>query len=296
MKARIRIVGWLPERALTRLNRVGIALYSVKRKSKEEVWVSVDEKDAERVLALYPKTDGYTSFWAERLPAAGLRKRINEWKPRAGLALGLALFLAVTLFADGRVLAVKIDGETPYQKEIADVLEECGVSLFRRFPERNADLITSRILALDGVAFSSVKKVGATLLVEVRHGSFVSEAAARNALVATADGVVEEVFALRGALAVAVGQEVKRGETLVSAETVAGQTLCPVAYARLSCVFEETLQADTKEGALAQALLRIGAEEETVRVQGIQIEETENGFRARIAYALALAVNYGENK
>ena len=296
MKARIRIVGWLPERALTRLNRVGIALYAIKRKSKEEVWISVDEKDAERVLALYPKTDGYTSFWAERLPDTGFRKLLNDWKPRAGLALGLALFLSATLFADGRVLAVKIDGKTPYQKEIADILEESGVALFRRFPAEKADLITSRILSLDGVAFSSVKKVGATLVVEVRHSSFASSAQAQNALTATADGVVEEVFALRGVAAVAVGQTVKRGETLVNAETVAGQTLYPVAYARLSCVLEETLQADCHEQALAQALLCIGAEEDTVRVREICIEQTEDGFHARIEYTLALAVNYGEKK
>ena len=220
MRARLRLCGWLPERALSRLHRAGIALYEVKRTAKDEIVFSVDEKDVEKTLALYPKTEGYASFWAERLPARGLRALLNAVKPRAGLALGLALFLAATLFADGRVLAVRIDGDTPYEKEIAEILEEGGVRALSRFPEENADLITSRILSLDGVAFSSVKKVGATLVVEVRHGSFAPDVEGQSALIASADGVVEAVFALRGVTTVTVGQQVRAGDTLAVAETV----------------------------------------------------------------------------
>ena len=293
MRARLRLCGWLPERALSRLHRAGIALYAVKRTAKDEIVFSVDEKDVEKTLALYPKTEGYASFWAERLPARGLRALLNAVKPRAGLALGIALFLAATLFADGRVLAVRIDGDTPYEKEIAEILEEGGVRALSRFPEENADLITSRILSLDGVAFSSVKKVGATLVVEVRHGSFAPDVEGQSALIASADGVVEAVFALRGVTTVTVGQQVRAGDTLAVAETVSGQTLCPVAWARLACTFEETLKAETEDAATAQALLAIGAERENVRVKEKQIERTEDGWRVRIVYALAIAVNYG---
>ena len=54
MNQRIMIEGMMPYRALNRLKREGISLKNIKKSKKNQILITVDAKDVEKVFAIYP--------------------------------------------------------------------------------------------------------------------------------------------------------------------------------------------------------------------------------------------------
>ena len=54
-KEKILLEGLMPERALLRLRRAGIAVYNVQKIKKNRIVFLIKKKDSEKVFAIYPK-------------------------------------------------------------------------------------------------------------------------------------------------------------------------------------------------------------------------------------------------
>ena len=179
MKERIMIEGMMPYRALNRLQREGICLKNVKKRKKNQIVFTVDAKDTEKVFAIYPNMcyndGGYTSYTAQIMPSFGFKRWLNRLKNRLGLLVGGMVFLLLTAFSDALVLRIEVVGATEYTSQVERILEEGGVRRFRSYPTARAEILTAEILRLEGVGYSSLKKVGSTLVVEVRTFPFVNE-------------------------------------------------------------------------------------------------------------------------
>ncbi|MBQ8374205.1 MAG: sporulation protein YqfD [Clostridia bacterium] len=295
MKTRMLITGMMPERALNRLQRAGIAVEKVKKRKKNEIVFTVDEKDCEKVFAIYPNicynNRGYTPYTAQILPKTGVAKLWSGVKKRVGLALGAAIWLFLTAFSDSFVLSVKILGETPYETEIMRILDEGGATHFSRYDGKNADLLSSRILALDGVSYCSVKKVGTTLVVEVVGGSFPKAQAFATELISDVSGEITELTVLRGEALKSVGELVEAGEALARAIPLSDSAASfVIARASVACVYEG--EGADEQSAIANGLLCIGAENDEVKVKEIAAEEWEGGVRVKISYERILHANF----
>ena len=176
MKRRVLIEGMMPYRALNRLQREGITLFKAKKSKKNALVCTVEEKDIEKIFAIYPNvcynSGGYTAYTVRLLPAFGVQKLWKIARTRIGLCVGILLFCIVTAWSDCLVLDVAVTGEAAYAAEVTEILQKNGVKRFQRYPQEKTDVITAEVLRLSGVGFCSVKKVGTTLIVEVHTFPF----------------------------------------------------------------------------------------------------------------------------
>ena len=138
-KEQFRLTGLMPERALLRLRRAGIAVYQVKKVEKNQILFCVKRKDSEKVFAINPSVcynnNGYTPYTAQKIKALGLAKVSERLKNRVGLLLGVLLFCTATLYADAFVLGVEFIGSEIYAREVYAVLIEQGITPFARYPK-----------------------------------------------------------------------------------------------------------------------------------------------------------------
>ncbi len=179
MKERILLEGMMPYRALNRLRREGISLEKVKKRKKNQIVFTVDAKDVEKIFAIYPNVcynnGKYTPYTARILPSLGWKKVWLTVQKRLGLLVGGVLFLALTLLSDGLILRIEVQGEPAYTASVTEILQKNGVERYRRYPKKQADLLTAEILRLEGVSFCSIRKVGSTLIIEVHTSPFSEE-------------------------------------------------------------------------------------------------------------------------
>ena len=176
MNSRVLIEGIMPYRALNRLHREGIFVKKAKKIEKNQIICTVDAKDVEKIFAIYPKMcyneSRYTPYTVQLLPLFGWGKVWNSVKNRMGLFVGCGIFLLATAFSDKLVLRTELVGETGYRAQVEQILQSHGVKSYAVYPVDKTDRITADVLRLDGVSFCSVKKVGSTLVVEVRCSPF----------------------------------------------------------------------------------------------------------------------------
>ena len=83
--------------------------------------------------------------------------------------------MALTLFSDTLVLRIQVSGEAAYTQAVVEILQKYGIEQYKPYISNQVDLISADILRLDGVGFCSVKKVGSTLVVEIRTSPFAAE-------------------------------------------------------------------------------------------------------------------------
>ncbi len=179
MNVRILIEGMMPYRALNRLQREGICIKNAKKRKKNQIICVIDAKDCEKVFAIYPNvcynSGKYAPYAVRLLPAFGWQRLWLAVRNRLGLFVGAALFVAVTAYSDRLILDVEVTGEASYAESVMGILTQNGVKKWGRYPEEKTDWLTAEILRLEGVGFCGIKKVGSTLLVEIRSAPFAEK-------------------------------------------------------------------------------------------------------------------------
>ena len=116
---RLLIEGIMPERALLRLKRAKIDLYRVKKIQKNQILLSVNRKDSEKVFAIYPNVcyniSVYSPFVVKKIGTSGPARYLEKAKERIGLLLGGLLFAVLLLFSDAFVFGVEFVGTDEQQ-------------------------------------------------------------------------------------------------------------------------------------------------------------------------------------
>ena len=296
---RIEVIGLMPQRSLMRLRRAGIELYDVKKTDKNVLRFSVHKRDTARVLAIYPKTsqyeNGYSPYTVRVLGRGGIGRYVDFCKKRMGFVLGLLLFCMGVLFADGLVFGVEFSASKVYAREAVATLEEFGVKRFCKYKAGNEDLICSRLLALDGVEFCSVKKSGMKIVVEMRLGGEALSAPIRGDMKAKHTGEITAITVMRGMAQKQAGEKILVGETLVGGwqESQDGtrSTVDVVARVSIACTYEKLVVESDEEKAFALAYLDAGLNGEEI-LSNKSVEKTEQGFIVRLEYVATESWNY----
>ena len=302
LKSRFLLQGVMPERALLRLKRAQITIYSVQKIKKNQLVFSVKNKDVDKVYTLYPKAsaraDTYTPYTITPLRAVGMGKLIETAKKRVGLLLGILLFLGTCFFADRMVFGVEIIGAKEYRRETLIALEEKGIRPFATYKKGKEDSICSNILAQSGVEFCSVKKQGLWVRVEIRKGNFEKTRVVEGDMKCARRGEIVSLTALSGTPLKTVGDTVYQGESLVGAwflkqkpdgseEKVPTQV---IARALIRCNYVAQIQADDKESAFAVAYLSLGLDEQD-EIESYHVEETGDVYEVQIRYTVVQRFN-----
>lgn len=298
IRERLFIEGVMPERALCKLKRAGIAVYNAKKTQKNRILLSVKKKDIEKVFAIYPKVcyniNGYSPYTVGRIGAEGMGKPLAFIKKRLWFLAGSFLFCACTLFADSFVFGVEIVGSSVYKREVYEQLEAHGIKPFKRYDGSETDSVCSKLLSLDSVEFCSVKKSGLFVRVEMRLDDTPIRKFTDGDMVAAHTGEVVAITALRGTPLKKKGDKVQAGETLVGGwfSPAEGEQVCvePIARASIACVYEAEIEAESAESAFASAYLALSLSDcDTVTAK--TVEERNGVFFLRIEYTAIEKIN-----
>ena len=298
-RERVAIEGIMPERALLKLKRAGISVYKLQKPQKNRVEFSVNKKDIQKVFAIYPdicyNKSVYSPYFAQKIGAVGLFRRVKRLQNRVGVVLGVLLFCALTSYFDGLILGVEYTGTNVYAREAEQTLSSYGIKPFAKYKSGNEDIVCAKLLALDGVEFCSVKKDGLRVKVEMRLSPFAKTTLQAGDMVSERAGTLISLTVLRGTAQKKAGDRVQAGETLVGGYFVAEngeyQKVKPIAIARIACIYENTLQAETQEQAFASAYLELGLDGDD-RITKKEITQKGESFCVKIEYESTISYNY----
>ena len=293
-KEKLAVDGVMPQRALLRLKRAGIAVYRVEKPQKSRIVFCVKKKDVEKVFAIYPKVcynrAVYSPFTVTELGAVGLGKTWKTLKSRTGLWIGVLLFCAVGLAANQTVLGVEFVGSSAYKRETLALLAENGIRAFAPYQTGKEDVICSKLLSLPSVEFCSVKKTGLWLRVETRLGNFSKPKYKKGDMVSSRSGKILSMVTLSGTPLKAAGDEVQQGQTLVGAwfvtpngESEQRTKTDAIARVRLACRYEGLVAAEDEQSAFAQVYLLLELSDGDCITQK-QMEKKDGAYRVCVEY------------
>jgi len=141
------------------------------------------------------------------------------------LALSIAVLVCILAFfvLNGFVFNVKIIGvESEQERQVSDFVRSYGARPFVRKSNNSVHEIASLLPAnFDFVAHASSKVVGNTLIVSVYTVTVAGEIQ-NSDIVATVDGVVTNLVVASGRAMVSVGDAVRAGQVLISAQRQVG--------------------------------------------------------------------------
>lgn len=152
---------------------------------------------------------------------SGLPFVIGEWKKKKVFAGGFLLFVTLLFFLTGMVWSIDIEGCGYHTEEaLLEFLSEQGVrsGMFYRDLDykKTEDMIR---LAYGDISWVSVERVGTRLHIRLKESQMIETTVAEGEpshLVASRDGVVTSIVTRKGTPLVKAGDEVKKGDILIS--------------------------------------------------------------------------------
>ncbi len=298
-RSRLRLVGIMPERALLKLRRGGISVYKAQKTQKNQLLFEVKKKDIRKVFAIYPKvcynSSSYHPYAVEETGSVGLAKLVDFCKNRTGALLGGLGFCAITLALQSMTFGVELVGNSAYKREVLSTLAQEKIRPFALYDEGKQDVLTAKLLTLQGVEFCSIRKTGFWVRVELRTSPFPRLSAHRESMLATRSGEIRSMTVLQGTPLKKEGEYVQAGEPLVGnwlqTEKEEKIEAHPIARVRIACTYEEIFpQATSFEQAFAEAYLRLELSEGD-EITSKRIEPTESGYLVQMTYEVTESVN-----
>ncbi len=156
-----------------------------------------------------------------KLASRGLVYFILKQKKRAGLLLGIAMFILILSFQDTVVWDIQVSGNnTVKEEEIIGLLDEKGFSVGKRINrEKLTEIENKCILSDERLSWISINMSGTVAFVEVKERSIksdLSETPSMTGIVASKDCVIELCEVTSGTSLVSSGQTVQKGDILIS--------------------------------------------------------------------------------
>ena len=301
-RRRIEIQGEMPWRALLKLQRAKIPVYQAQKTQKNRLILLVNAKDIQKVFAIYPKmcynNNTNSAYHVRDLGGIGLQKAVDFFKNRLAFVLGAALFCICSLGIEPYVFGVEIIGTQIYKREILQTLETNGVRAFSKYHEKNQDLLTSQLLALDGVEFCSVQKKGGRVVVEMRLSPFAKQKTEQGDMCSLRSGKILSFAVLRGTPLKKVGEEIQAGDKLVGGyfQTLSGEYkgVAPIARVCIACNYAQDVTAESEQQAFAIAYLQLclGENDGIIQTNIQPLESGENNvFHVEIEYFCVQTIN-----
>lgn len=267
-----------PENALKKLHKAQIPVYRCKKRGAEFLFC-VNGKHVEKVFAIFDKTC-YNIKVVKNSKKGAIASLA---KLRAGLIAGALLFAVSAFAANFFVLKIEVSGSGSYlEPEILRIAYDEGAGKFKPFSRFDFSTATGKILALPQVTFCNIQKRGSVLFIDVQTAEGHSDTVRTKSLVSDCDGVVKNIVAICGTQCVTVGDSVKKGDELIGAYTLAGETpinCLAVGYAEIECKGTAQFFAeDDGEESLRRAYASVLLEDEEIISRSHSVSPTDGGF------------------
>ena len=146
------------------------------------------------------------------------------------LVCGMLLLLFLTLWLPGRVLFVRVEGNSAIPtRKILDEAAKCGIGFGATRRDVRSEQVKNRLLgAIQELQWAGINTEGTVAVIQVRERADeqqITENSGFGHIVAVRDGVITSCTATRGSLLCAPGQAVQSGDVLISGYTDCGLTI-----------------------------------------------------------------------
>lgn len=211
---------------LFRLNISGVTLHHLCRKDEVTATFCIRQKQCDLTVGIIDQTGGRVEHI---VPATGYQLAKGLFR-RPVLILGIALMLFLTIFIPSRVLFVIVTGnERVPQRQILAVATECGVYFGVPRNEIRSEQVKNRLLSeIPELKWVGVNTSGCVARISVRERALTEKRYDHtmiSSLVASCDGVIQEITVRNGNPVCRVGQAVKKGQLLVSGYSDCGRCI-----------------------------------------------------------------------
>lgn len=244
-KVDLFISGYNGERAVLKIKRNGIPMFSVRKTEKNLILIRIYRKDLRKVFAFFDNS----CYNINRVQPVGGYALLLKGLKKVPLMLGAVFFILSAFFTRNLIIRIDVEGNGAfYEREVLNILDENGIREFSFMTDSSVPLLNAKILSLPDVSFASVKKQGYILKVEVIVSPSVDEKLKED-FVSDCDGILRELTVISGTPAAKEGDEIKKGDVLVRAYDSA--PCIPIARAFIEC--RVSAISDTEEDALRKA-------------------------------------------
>lgn len=200
---------------ISNLNARKIDFKNLKINEKGNLLITIDYKDDEKFIALL-KNCWYNISVREK----GVLSKIRYCVRKTGACLGILLFLFGAFISDGFVMGIKIKGDAEFfKRDVYGVLEKNGVKKYARFSSVDLKALSDCLYSENPlICYASAAKSGNYLVFTVHKATSSPEKIDVDVkqIVSDVDGVVYSVQTYRGNALKKAGDEVKKGDVLVS--------------------------------------------------------------------------------
>lgn len=291
-RAKISIIS-TAEGALRKLKKAQIAVFNCKKEGAAFIF-EVKDKDTQKVFAIFDKP----CYNITVIKKSRKSRLLSFLSVRAGLVAGAAAFVLSCVAANSFVLKIEVSGSGSYlEPEVRKIVYDEGAKEFGTFSSLNIPVATGRILSLPQVTFCNIEKRGSVLIIDVQVDEEHYGSVSSKPLVSDCNGVVRNIVAVCGTAAVEAGDEVKKGDTLIYAHTLAGEEKieCLAAgFAEIECSghTEYFAEAESDE-SLKEAYSSVLIEEENILSRSHSVSPTEGGviYKIDFTYLHRISIN-----
>jgi len=161
------------------------------------------------------------------LERKGIYWSLRSLAKRPVLCVGLLLIFLLTAFIPSRVFFFRVEGNVNIpEREILTVAESCGIRLGISRRELRSEKMKNALLeAVPQLQWAGINTSGCVATITVRERKITENEQIESgvsSIVASRDGVIEELTVVRGNGVCRVGQAVKAGQVLISGYTDCG--------------------------------------------------------------------------
>lgn len=203
------------ERFMNMCRHHGIELWKIKRDTA--VKFCVRQSGFKKLVPIVRKTGARPHITGKK----GLPFVLDGWIKDWTFYSGFLLFLGTLALLGAFVWEITYSGQSSYTKEtLSKTVEAMGVREGMRRSGLDCDAIEKQIRQVyPDISWVSAEEKGSVLQISIKEGKKTvvheNETEAGH-LVASSDGIVEQIVANRGTVVVEKGQNVKKGDILIS--------------------------------------------------------------------------------
>ena len=228
---RIKIICADPESFLSRLNQEDILLDGLNYTQALTVEADIHKGDYKRVKIIAQACGAQV----EIIKKDGIYWSIRNVLNRPVLLFGLVLLICAVVYLPGRIFFVRVEGNQYIpDRKIIEQAQLCGVGFgVNRRTVRSENVKNALLQKIPELQWIGVNTSGCVAIISVQEKAQTNQSNNKlltgtgvSSIVASCDGIIQEVSVKKGNPLCAPGQAVKAGQTLVSGYTDCGLSIC----------------------------------------------------------------------
>lgn len=223
---KLEIMAADPAHILSAFYDQGIQLTNIQYVDELTVHLQVKRQYVKKVVAYVEKRGEKCKILSQK----GLFWYIHGLSKRPVLIGGLAIYLLLTVFLPTRIYFFRVEGNQNVPDNlILELASQCGLSFGIERREVRSEKVKNALLgAVPELEWVGINTAGCVATISVRErqsGEEVQQIQGVSSIVASRDGIIQEVTVTGGSAACKPGQAVQAGQVLISGYTDCGLSI-----------------------------------------------------------------------